>query len=376
MDTKKNSLVFDLQRFATPSPKNLLMGAGPIYFDRFDDDGSSTGLRNIGSTDDFKFKTEVTKVTKKSSLDKARRTYAQAVKEIGATGSVTLTEFDPANLALALYGEEGVITQTAQEITDEVYTVKLGQAIQLPYYKISDVVVEPLETTGAVIDTASNYTTVTSTGSVTSGGTYTGTTTGTYYVTITAANTTAGAIAGCKFKWRKGLTSVYSEEIEATGSAQTLAEGVTVTLAVDTDESFVANDIYQIKVTPASGEYTLGTDYKVPTIEARGGLITFPTTSSIEDGSKVKISYSVPAATFPKVSGATVGSVEGMLLFLGDPSHGPTYNGEFWHVSITPNGDIGMIADDFATFGIDFECLDDSENHPDDPMYRLVKLAS
>ncbi|MBP2638790.1 MAG: hypothetical protein H6Q72_4697, partial [Firmicutes bacterium] len=51
-------------------------------------------------------------------------------------------------------------------------------------------------------------------------------------------------------------------------------------------------------------------------------------------------------------------------------------NGEFWHVSITPNGDIGMIADDFATFGIDFECLDDSENHPDDPMYRLVKLAS
>ncbi|WP_371380903.1 hypothetical protein [Sporomusa aerivorans] len=374
MDTQKTSLVFDLQRFGTPSPKNLLLGAGPIYFDRLDDDGNSTGLRNIGSTDDFKFKTEVTKVTKKSSLDKARRTYAEAVKEIGATGSITMTEFDPANLALALYGEEGVITQEAQEITDEVYTVKLGQAIQLPYYKVKDVVVEPLEATGPVIGEAASYA-VTGTGTVTSGGTYTGTTTGTYYVAITAANTTAGDISGCKFKWRKSLTGVYSEEIEATGEAQELAEGVTATLTVATGKSFAVNDIYSIAVTPASGAYTLGKDYKVPTIEARGGLITFPTTSSIEDGAQVKISYSVPAATFPKVSGATVSSVEGMLLFLGDPSHGPTYNGEFWHVSITPNGEIGMISDDFATFGIDFTCLDDSENHPDDPLYRLVKLA-
>ncbi|WP_371374382.1 hypothetical protein [Sporomusa aerivorans] len=374
MDTQKTSLVFDLQRFGTPSPKNLLLGAGPIYFDRFDDDGNSTGLRNIGSTDDFKFKTEVTKVTKKSSLDKARRTYAEAVKEIGATGSITMTEFDPANLALALYGEEGVITQEAQEITDEVYTVKLGQAIQLPYYKVKDVVVEPLEATGPVIGEAASYA-VTGTGTVASGGTYTGTTTGTYYIAITAVNTTAGNISGCKFKWRKSLTGVYSEEIEATGEAQDLVEGVTVTLTVASGKSFAANDIYSIAVTPSSGAYTLGKDYKVPTIEARGGLITFPTTSSIEDESQVKISYSVPAATFPKVSGATVSSVEGMLLFLGDPSHGPTYNGEFWHVSITPNGEIGMISDDFATFGIDFTCLDDSENHPDDPLYRLVKLS-
>lgn len=358
----------------TPSAKNLLLGAGPLYFDRWAD-GNSTGLRHLGNVEEFKFKTDVSKVTKKSSMSAARRTYAEAAKEINPTGSLTMDEFDPANLALALFGEDGVITQIAKTITNEVYTVKLGQAIRLPYYKVSDVVIAPLEPTGAVIDAASNYTTVTSTGSVTSGGTYTGTTTGTYYVTITAANTTAGAIAGCKFKWRKGLTSVYSEEIEATGSAQTLAEGVTVTLAVDAGESFVANDIYQIKVTPASGEYTLGTDYKVPTIEARGGVIQFPTTSTIEDDSQVAISYSVPAGTFPKVSGATVSKIEGELLFLGDPSYGPCYNGEFWHVSLTPNGDIGMLSDDFATFGIDFTCLDDEENHPDDPLYRLVKLS-
>lgn len=359
----------------TPSAKNLLLGAGPLYFDRWDTDGSSTGLRHLGNVEKFNFKTNVSKVTKNSSMDSARRTYAEAAKEVGATGTLTMDEFDPANLALALFGEDGVITQTAQTITNEVYTVKLGQAIRLPYYKVSNVVISPAITTVAAIGTATAYTAATSTGSVTSGGAYTGTTADTYYILITAANTTAGDIAGCKFKYRKSLTGTYSEEIAATGSAQTLAEGVTVTLAVDTTESFVANDIYAIAVTPASGAYTLGTDYKVPTIEARGGVVTFPTTSSIPDDSDIHVSYTVPAGTFPKVSGATVGNIQGELLFLGDPSYGPCYNGEFWHISLTPNGEIGMISDDFATFDLEFTCLDDSENHPDDPMYRLVKLS-
>ncbi len=359
----------------TPSPKNLLLGAGPLYFDRFDKDGNSTGLRHLGNVDKFTFKTDVQKVTKQSSMSAARRTYAEAAKEVNANGSLTMDEFDPANLALALFGEEGVIRQEEKNVTDEVYTVKLGQAIRLPYYKVSDVVVRPATNTSAVVGEASPFTAVTSTGAVTSGGTYTGTNADKYYIMITAANTTDGVIAGCKFKWRKSMTGVWSEEIEATGSAQALDEGVTVTLEVTGTEKFVANDMYQIPVTPASGDYILGTDYKVPTIEARGGVVQFPTTSSIPDGSQVKISYKVPAGVFPKVSGATVGNIQGMLLFLGDPSYGPCYNGEFWHVSLTPNGDIGMISDDFASFGIDFTCLDDSENHPDDPLYRLVKLS-
>ena len=365
---------FDLQLFGTPSPKNLLLGAGPIYFDRWDDDGNPTGLRNLGNTDKFTFKTEVQKVTKQSSMDKSRRTYAEAVKETDASGSLTLTEFDPANLALGLFGEEGVITQEAQTITDEEYTVKLGQAIRLPYYKVSDVVVKPQTSTSSVVGAAQPYA-VTGTGTVTSGGTYIGTTAGTYYIMIIAANTAAGAIAGCKFKYRKELTGTYSEEMEATGEVQTLAEGVTATLTVADGASFAVNDVYSIAITPASGDYVLGTDYKVPTIEARGGLVLFPESSSITEGATVKVSYTVPAGTFPKVSGATVGNIQGELLFLGDPSYGPTYTGEFWHVSITPNGDIGMIGGDFATFDIDFTCLDDSENHPDDPMYRLVKLS-
>lgn len=366
---------FDLQRHTDPSPKNLLLGAGPLYFDRFDSNGNSTGLRPLGNVEKFPFRTEVQKVTKKSSMSAARRTYAEAVQEISASATATLDEFIPANLALAMYGEEGIIRQTAQTVTDELHKVQLGNAIQLPYYKINNVVIKRIAGTDPVVGAASPFTVVTSTGTVTSGGNYSGTTAGTYYVIITDPNTTPGDIAGCKFKYRKELDGVYSAEMEAAGDAQELAEGVTVTLAVGSGQSFVANDIYQIPVTPANGSYISGTDYRCTSVEARSGLIFIPETSSIPDGTEVEISYSVPEATIPKVSGATVGSVEGRLLFLGDPSYGPCYNGDFWHVSLTPNGDIGLIGDDFATFDINITCLDDSANHPEEPFCRLVKLS-
>ncbi|HMM22682.1 MAG TPA: hypothetical protein PKA10_18340 [Selenomonadales bacterium] len=370
-----DKLVFDMQRFATPSPKNLLLGAGPLYFDRYDANGKSTGLRHLGNVEKFTFKTDVQKVSKQSSMSAARRTYAEAAKEVTATGSLTMDEFDPANLALGLFGEEGIIRQEAATVTDKVYIAKLGTAIQLPGYKVTDLVVKPESDTVAMIGDAKAFAVTLSDGTVTSGGSYTGTSHDTYYVVITAGNTTAGDIAGCKFKYRKGLTGTYSAEVTATGLVQPLAEGVTVMLTLTGSQNFVANDIYQIQVTAAGAAYIPDADYKVNAVEARGGLVVFPETSSIPDGSTVRISYTLPAGSFPKVSGATVGNIQGMLLFMGDSSYGPCYNGEFWHVSLIPNGDIGMIGEDFATFSIDFTCMDDSEHHPDDPLYRLVKLG-
>lgn len=358
----------------TPSAKNLMLGAGKLYFNRWDASGKPTLFRPLGNSEKFNFKTEVSKVTKNSSMDAARRSYAQAIKEIAANGSVTLDEYDPANLALALFGEEGVIVQAAKNVTNETYTVSPGFIIKVPYFNISEVEMKPLNALAAKIEPTTPFTAITSTGSVTSGGTYSGTNASAYYVEITAANTVAGAIAGCKFKWRKSLTGVYSEEVEATGAAQTLAEGVTVTLAVDAGEDFDAGDIFEIKVTPATSAYILGTDYRVTKADARGGVIFIPPTSSIKDNTKILLSYQVAEGTFPKVSGATVGHIEGELLFVGDPSYGPCYNGQFWHISLTPNGEIEMIGEDFATFGIDFTCLDDSENHPEDPLYILTKI--
>lgn len=358
----------------TPSAKNLLLGAGQVFFDRWDANGNSTGLRHLGNVPKFNLKTEVDKVQKKSSMNAARTLYAEAIREIKSSADLTLEEFDPANLALALLGDEGVITQTAGSITDESHKAYKGRMIKVDAFNTSNLVVKPVNPTSSVIAAAGAAGAITSDGTVTSSGTYTGTAAEDYYVVITAAPTSAGTITGCKFQWKKGLSGVLSADVTATGNAQAIELGIQVKLAVTTGQTFVVGDMWKISVSPAITQYTAGVDYKTDAVLSRGGLVSIPETSRIPDGASVLLDYSKPAGTFPKVAAATVGAVEGYMLFLGDPTKGPAYNADFWHVSISPNGDLAMIGEEFAGFDISVTVWDDRANHPDEPLHRLVKL--
>lgn len=365
--------IFDLQRHATPSAKNLLLGAGQVFFDRFDENENGTGLRHLGNVPKFNLKTEVDKITKKSSMNAARTTYDEAIREIKATVDATIEEFDPANLALAFLGEEGILTQEAGAVTNELHRAYLGRMIKVDAFKITDVKLKPINPTPAAIANAEPVGTLTSDGTVTSSGTYTGTEEADYYIVITAANTTGGTITGCKFKWKKGLAGILSEEVSATGSTQAIELGVQVKLALTSGQNFVVGDTWKISATPALTEYTAGRDFKTDTVLSRGGLISIPPTSRIPEGD-VLVDFKKPAGTFPKVAAATVREIKGYMLFLGDPTKGPAYNAEFWKVSITPNGDLGLIGEDYAGFDISITIMDDHENHPDEPLHRLVKL--
>ncbi len=368
-------LVFDLQRFATPSPKNLYIGSGQVFFDRFDENDDRTGLRHLGNVPKFNLKTDVTKVQKKSSMNAAKSVYDEAVTEEKATADITIEEFDPANVALALYGSEGVINQVAGSVTGEKYKAHKGRYIQLlNAFKVSEIKVKPLAPLPATIGAAVPVGTVTSDGTITSGGTYTGTAIADYYVTVSAAPTTAGSLTGCKIQWKNGLAGVLSSDVAVTASAITLEEGIQVTLSLASGQTFAVGDMWQITVSPALTEYVAGRDYKTDKVLMRGGLISIPETSTISDGTDVLIDYKKPEATLPKIAAGTSKTICGYMLFLGDPSKGPAYNGEFWKVSITPNGEIPLIGEDYAGFEITVTCLDDSENHPDEPLHRLVKL--
>lgn len=360
---------------STPSAKNLLLGAGKVLFNRWDSDGNRTAFRHLGNVPKCDLKIEVDKLEKKQSMYSVKTTYLEIVKEITATSDVTLEEFDPANVAIAFLGDEGVITQSAATVTDEVHVAYLDRVIKLNNYKVSNVKIKPKSTIAATIGTATPYGTVTSTGTVSASGTYTGTTSDTYYVTITEANTTAGSIAGCKYTWKKGLTGTESGEIEATGNPIVMAEGVSVDLDVAAGQSFEVGNRYSIAVTPAISEYTAGTDFKTEASMLRSGLVTIPATSRIPDSSAVSVSYTAAAGTFPKVAIGTEDTVEGELLFAGDPRKGPCYNAELWHVTITPNGSLPLIGDDISSYDVTIKVLDDRENHPDEPLGRFVKLA-
>jgi hypothetical protein len=358
-----------------PSAKNLLLGAGKTYFRRWDYAGNPLIRRHLGNVPKFNLTPTIEKIQKFSSMDGEKELYGEAVKSMLYKASLEVNEITPYNLALAVFGEEGVEIQDAKIVTNEVYTAHLGSPIAIPYRNITDVTIAALAVAPASIGAASSYAAVGSPGTakLTSGGNYTGTTNGAYYIKITKANAVPGTLTDAEFTWQKGIGAVPGAAVKVTGTAQTLDEGVTVLFAPGSSgQDLVAGEIYEIQVTAAGGNYVAGTDFILDKTQLRAGVIPIPDTSGIVDGSKVRVSYNVPEGKYPKVMGGAVRAIEGDLLFIGAPSMGRAYTVEVWHVSITPSGDIGLIGDDWGSFTLEMTVLADRINHPDEPFFKMV----
>jgi hypothetical protein len=358
-----------------PSSKNLLLGAGKTYFRRWDYAGNPLIRRHLGNVPKLNLTPTVEKIQKFSSMDGEKELYGEAVKSMAYKTTAEINEITPYNLALALYGKEGVEVQVAKTVTNEVYTANLGSPISIPYRNITDVTIAALAAAPAAIGAVTSYAAVGDPGTarLTSGGNYTGTDNGAYYIKITKANATAGTVTDAEFTWQKGIGAAPSAAVKVTGTVQTLGEGVTILFAPGASgQDLIAGEIYEIKVTAAGGSYIAGTDFILDKSQLRAGIVPIPDTSNIPDGSKVRVSYHAPDGKYPKVMGGAVRAIEGDLLFIGDPSMGRAYTVEIWHVSITPSGDIGLIGDDWGSFTLEMTVLADRINHPDEPFFRMV----
>jgi alpha-glucosidase (family GH31 glycosyl hydrolase) len=134
-----------------PNAANLLLGRGALYFDRF---ASGTmnrqGEVHLGNVT----KLEIT------TTDEAKEKYSSMVSTSALLKSVnvkrtvevklTADEFSLANMALALMGSEGTLTQAASTAADETVTTsaKHGRWYPLAKRNVSSVVI-----TGKVEDT-------------------------------------------------------------------------------------------------------------------------------------------------------------------------------------------------------------------------------
>ena len=45
---------------------------------------------------------------------------------------------------------------------------------------------------------------------------------------------------------------------------------------------------------------------------------------------------------------------------------------EVWRIRFQPSGAIALITDDYSNIPLKGEALDDSNNHPEQPLYRLT----
>lgn len=112
-----------------------------------------------------------------------------------------------------------------------------------------------------------------------------------------------------------------------------------------------------------------GTDYVVA--DAQKGLIYFPLTSTVDPAHAVLITYNTLVGAFDEVAPATVPFQQGHLLFVPDPVDGQKIQVDIWKVNLHPQGQIGLIADDYGNWSLDGEILDNTANTPLSPFYKL-----
>ena len=119
--------------------------------------------------------------------------------------------------------------------------------------------------------------------------------------------------------------------------------------------------------------YTAGTDYDVDAVTGRLYIIPGGGIAALD---VLHVDYDYAADTSDVVQGGKTSVIEGAIRFIPDPSTGPSWEVEVWKVSITPDGELGLIGEQFAAFPIRGKVLDDSVNHPTEPLYRKILRAA
>lgn len=101
------------------------------------------------------------------------------------------------------------------------------------------------------------------------------------------------------------------------------------------------------------------------------GLIYIPVGSALAtDGTHpVTVTYHTLVGSQDQVAGATVPFQQGHLVFVPDPVDGQKIGVDIWRVNLNPNGQLGLIADDYGNWSLDGNILDDTANHPNSPFY-------
>lgn len=397
--------------------EDLMVGAGKLYFHRSDD---PHGFHHLGNVEEFTITNDVTTVEKNSSMNKKRELMASVTTAIEPSANITMNEYNPYNMALGLYGTENVHTQASKIVTNEPHTlisvpgiINLEDADGNRYFDVSNVVVSlgtatPASAswsqvgtitgnvTGATITSGTNTDDTLTDGDGTQisvgVGTYTGADPIKFYMVVTDANTVVGQTAGLKIKVQQDVTGTPTTvTFTGTSATETVyvpdSNGIPITVTVDstnlvtpasTADALNTNFMNwgTVSFTPAVSALVEGRDYIVDAQSLRGGVITIPAKSTLEEGKEVYISYEVPESTFPVVSGGSAGDIAGELLFMGDPNIGGNYIIEAWKVKVTPDGDFtGLISDDFGSFTLNVKFLADYENHPKTPFYKATMVG-
>jgi hypothetical protein len=101
--------------------------------------------------------------------------------------------------------------------------------------------------------------------------------------------------------------------------------------------------------------FVLNTDYTID--DANRGLITILTTGAVADGTALTVDYTkaaITGTTLPLVYGAVnTSGLEGRLWFKSNNTTGPNYDLDVFNALVVPNGDVGLISEEFNSWTLE-----------------------
>lgn len=103
---------------STPDSGNLYLGAGELWINLYTAAGALTLWRHLGNVSSFELTPSVETIEKQSSMEGARGTLKRVVTKTAMEIALTLDEFDPENVALALMGSVSAYSQNSGTATD------------------------------------------------------------------------------------------------------------------------------------------------------------------------------------------------------------------------------------------------------------------
>ncbi len=114
--------------------------------------------------------------------------------------------------------------------------------------------------------------------------------------------------------------------------------------------------------------YVKGTDY---TIHGPSGQI-YITANSPMATHDVDVKYRKLAKTYQKLNAFKETSISGELHFISDVSEGTNLQNRIWSVTLTPDGDTGLISEEWAKLKFGVEINSDAANHPNYPYMEVI----
>lgn len=165
-------------------------------------------------------------------------------------------------------------------------------------------------------------------------------------------------ISGFEFSSFNMKLAFMGSETTYTQTAATLTETLAASTLTGLKGSGFKTAKKSITVTSIlQGTTTLvaGTDYSVA--DSAGGLIRIlPTGSTVTDGTALTIVYVAGALTGTsartQIVGGAVTSVTGRILFVPDNTTGPDNEVTVWNATLTPDGEIPFIGDDWLKWNL------------------------